>query len=115
MESMRDNICERVVPTDIKVFYENGQPYIFYKGRLESRTEDWEIEIPKMDMVLNALEHIVDDAAIKMGDIEYTTIPVCNYVLAEHNINYKLTRIKRKMTKQDIERELGYRVDIVGE
>ncbi len=115
-ETIQNKICEQVIPTDIRVFYEDGRPYIYYKGKVVSRYDEWEIEIPKMDMVLNTLERIVDiEYTVSVhGDMQRRT-PVCNQFYAEHDVAYRMRIAKRKMTQRDIERELGYKVDIIGE
>lgn len=113
---IRSKICEQVIPTDIRVFYENEKPYVYYKGKMISESGEWEIEIPKMSMVLNTLERIIDtnDVTNASGNIMYR-IPVCNQFFAAHDVAYTLRSIKRKMTKSQIERSLGYSIDIVGE
>ena len=116
MDTMRSRICGQVNPTDIKVYYEDGQPYISYKGEFVGDSGEWEIEIPKMSMVLNALERIID-MKYEMDFRENITrrMPVCNQFFATHDVAYVIRSKKAKMTKADIERELGYRVDIIGE
>lgn len=116
MDTIRNRICGQVVPTDIKVFYEDGMPYISYKGKTVSDSGEWEIEIPKMSMVLNTLERIVDiEYAMNIYGDTTRRIPVCNQFFASHDVAYKMHLGKKKMTKRDIERELGYGVDIIGE
>lgn len=113
---IRSKICEQVTPTDIRVFYENEKPYVYYKGKMISESGEWEIEISKMSMVLNTLERIIDsnDAIDIYGNIMHHA-PVRNQFFADHNVAYTLRSIKRKMTKSQIERSLGYSIDIVGE
>ena len=116
MMPMHDRICGQVVPTDIKVFYEDGQPYISYKGEFVDDHEEWEIEIPKMSMVLNTLEKFAETVEeVNFYGPIMRWIPVCNQFFAAHDVNYTMRRKKAKMTKADIERELGYRIDIIGE
>lgn len=115
-ETIRDRIYEHVIPTDIRVFYEDGRPYIYYKGKLASRSEEWEIEIPKMDMAINTLERVtVVREDVNLFGQTLHIAPVCSEFFAVHDIAYRMRKIKKKMTKQDIERELGYKVDIIGE
>lgn len=111
-------ICDTIIPTNIKVFYENKRPYISYKGIFRYGNDEYEIEIPKMDMVLQTVEAIVDRYYAEAFDhtgscILQHQIGVRNEFYAHHDIAYTIKRIKSKMTKEEIEKELGYKIDIV--
>lgn len=111
-------IGETIVPKDIKVFYEDGKPYVEYRGIVRFGNDTYEIEIPKMDMVLTALESVVvqcyEYAQGKLGcRLTSRSVPVVQNVHAYHNINFKLKPIKKCMTKADIEKKLGHKVEIV--
>lgn len=114
MDTMRSRICGQVNPTDIKVYYEDGQPYISYKGEFVGDSGKWEIEIPQMSMVLNALERIIDmECSMDIrGNITHR-VPVCNQFFATHDVAYIIRSKKVKMTKADIERELGYGIELI--
>lgn len=109
----------KIFPTDIKVFYENKRPYIAYKGIFYEDGIEYEIEIPKMDMVINAIEQVSEINYHQVFDgtgapIKELRIPVRNEFFAEHNVAFQIRTLKAQMTKAEIEKELGYKVDIVG-
>lgn len=111
-------IGETIVPKDIKVFYEDGKPYVEYRGIVKLGNDEYEIEIPKMDMILTGLESVIDQRYVYAMDghgckLKNIGFQVCNEVHAYQNINFRLKLIKRSMKKNDIEKELGYQIDIV--
>ena len=109
-------VGETITPKDIKVFYEDGKPYVEYRGIVKLGNDTYEIEIPKMDMVLTALESVVEQYwswDIASGIFAPSSISVKQNVHVHQDINFKLKPIKKRMTKADIEKKLGHKVEIV--
>ena len=107
-------ISGHIEPTDIKVFYEDGKPYIHYKGVLNYMGDQYAIDIPKMDMVIKTLEYVSGYSYT----FDYKTEKITNVLVlsechAEHEVYFAADLIKKKMSKSEIENELGYKVDIV--
>lgn len=108
------HISGHIEPTDIKVFYEEGKPYIHYKGVLHYMGDQYAIDIPKMDMVLKTLEHVTEySCTFDYKTEKVTKVPVLSECHAEHEVYFTADLIKKKMSKSEIEKELGYKVDIV--
>lgn len=107
-----------ILPTDIKIFYENERPYIAYKGTFRENGIEYEIEIPKMDMTLKSVENIseiITQLVYNHSGIPIRTyqMPVVNECFAEHDVTFQIRTLKAQMTKAEIEKKLGYKVDIV--
>lgn len=49
-----------ISPTDVKVYYEGGEPYLDYKGVASTDYGKVEIHIPKMGLKLTNIENVVD-------------------------------------------------------
>lgn len=108
------HISGHIEPTDIKVFYEEGKPYIHYKGVLNYMGDQYAIDIPKMDMVLKTLEHVTEySCTFDYKREKVIKVPVLSECHAEHEVYFTADLIKKKMSKSEIEKELGYKVDIV--
>ena len=103
---------KHVEPTDVKVYYENKRPYLDYKGIIETNYGKAEIHFPKMELTIHSIEMIRDTK-----DIELCSIPVVisNQILVHSNEFCDIKFLERSMTKKEIEKELGYKVNIVGD
>ena len=105
----------RIKAKDIKVFIENGKPYIYYVGCFSDGKNEYEIEIPKMDVDLTAIVEdfdYYDDSNIN----EIAPLGIRrNLYVGQDCTFYKLKCKKKEMTKEQIEKELGYKIDIVDE
>ena len=94
---------------DIQVFIEDGHPYIHWVGILEDENGTYEIDIPKMDVNISA---IVEESEVVDG-IHFPKITLSrNIYVVEDNVTFYVNCKKKKMSKKDIEKELGYKVEI---
>ena len=98
-----------IKPTDLKIYYEDSTPYLDYKGIAETNYGKVEIHFPKMGLVLNNFEchrEIIYDGrgASVVTMKEYST---------QSDEVFTIKVLERDMTKKQIEKELGYKVNIV--
>lgn len=110
---MRSNmIMGKIKPTDVNVYYEDSTPYLDYKGVAETIFGQAEVHIPKMGLYFDEVEELSEDVYNNLGAI-LCTLRYNIYAVNEQKIIVKLPQ--RKMTKKQIEEELGYLIDIVEE
>lgn len=119
-ETTTTRIEQTIYPTDIKVFYEDGDPYVSYKGVAIMYGDTYEIEIPKMDMVIHAIEDICETETQygcgPFGESQnQVATRITRHLYAVEDVVFTATPIKKKMSKKDIEKELGYKIEIVGD
>lgn len=101
-------IVRPIKPTSVEVFYEDGVPYIKYIGRTElDNGLVVEVEIPKMDLVLNEVKVKSEDYYNKSTRI---TVSQNIYTKSEHWCKFK--PLARTCTKKELEKELGYKLNI---
>ena len=98
---------------DIKIQIENGQPYIHWIGEFENGDGTFTIDIPRMDVDINA---IIEDKPFEFdthGNFSCPRVSFARTIYANQDgVKYHVFRKKRKMTKKQIEKELGYKIEI---
>ena len=103
---------DNITPTDVKVYIEDGVPYLDYKGIIKSGKQDVEIHIPKMGLNFRGVECGSD--RFNNGYILTSLRHQCFAINEpERPYMYTLKILEREMTKKEIEKELGYKVNIV--
>ena len=101
-----------VKPTDLKIYYEDSTPYLDYKGIAETNYGKVEIHIPKMGLVINELECKYEDVCDGRGASVFATR---FYQAHSEPAAFTIRTLERNMTKNQIEKELGYKVNIIKE
>lgn len=105
---IQGGIVRPIKPISVEVFYEDGVPYIKYIGTTKLDTGlVIQIEIPKMDLVLNGVEVESEECYSKSARI---TVSQNIYTKSGHWC--KFTPLARTCTKKDLEKELGYKLNI---
>ena len=109
--------CSRQLKAkDISVYIEDGQPYIHWVGEFSDGNDVYEVDIPKMDVNIDA---IVEDRPIEfdtLGHVSYPTVSFARHFYAvQDGVHFTVACKKREMTKEQIEKELGYKVKIKDE
>jgi len=101
---------------DISIYIEDGQPYIHWVGEFSDGNSVYEVDIPKMDVNIDA---IVEDKLIEfdtLGHVSYPKVSFARYFYAvQDGVEFTVTCKKREMTKEEIEKELGYKIKIKDE
>lgn len=99
---------------DIRIFIEDGQPYVYYVGEFTDGKNQFEITFPKMSMNITAITNDVID----LCDCEpfFPTVAFARniYVTQEDECFY-VTCKEKEMTKEEIENVLGYKIRIKDE
>lgn len=100
-----------IKPTDLKIYYEDGIPYLDYKGIADTNFGRVKFHFPKMGLVINSLECTSEEVYNQKGE---AVISMRNYI-SHCNECFTIKTLERNMTKKEIEKELGYKVNIVGD
>ena len=102
------NTCvSNIIPKDARIYYENGVPYMEYKGvTYDWRNDKVEVYFPKISLNISEVEYSEDISGYEKLNVTFS------------GEGFKLkkpvfTTIERTMTKADIEKELGYKINIV--
>ena len=99
-----------VIPTDVKVFYENGTPYLEYRGVVNNCREQVEVYLPKIALNLSAITWETDESIIYNNA---RLVAEFANEFADKKDAPVVKTIERTMTKEQIEKELGYKIKIV--
>ena len=99
--------AKAVIPTDVKIYYENGIPYMEYRGVTNNFSDDkFEVYFPKIP--LNISEFTWDEDYTTVSQLSVTFE---NYLKISEVPRFKI--IEKNMTKAQIEKELGYKINII--
>ena len=117
MRTLEERITSTIWPTDIKVFYEDKKPYVHYKGKVRTPDGDFNVDIPKMSMELHTIDREIDevfyDCMLSTREVLPNKVTVASRLYCESDVYMSLTPVKVRMTKKEVEKKLGYKVDIV--
>lgn len=112
-----NNVCfvEPLKCIDASIYYEDNKPYIDWKG--ETKLSDGSIVkvyIPKMGLDIKEIENnqecVMDNFGNKIKAVHTTY--VTNMIYPVNGNLLELQIKEREMTKEQIEKELGYKVKI---
>ena len=108
-------MVQPVVPVSVEVFYEDKRPYIKYVGTTElDNGMKIQIEIPKMDLVLKELVREEETYEAIWHNQPYKKVTVSQNIYVKHDQLFNIVPIERTCTKKDLEKELGYKLNIKG-
>lgn len=116
MKTLEERITSIIWPTDVKVFYEDKKPYVHYKGKVHTSDGDFNVDIPKMSMELHTIDREIDEVyydCFGTREVLKNKVTVASRLYCESDVYMSLTPVKVRMTKTEIEKKLGYKVDIV--
>ena len=101
---------------DVNIFVEDGQCYLRYVGIISDGDDEYELTVPKMDINVTAITQSVDECFYNGFDTVPRKITLRRNIYTDHDVNaFTLRRVKKKMTKEQIEKELGYKIEIEDE
>ena len=104
---------EHIKAKQINVFIEDGVPYLRYIGTFYNGNNEYEITFPKMSIDITA---IIDNNDIMLNADGFPVSKFRRELYVVENGSYFTVQCKKKkMTKKEIEKELGYEIQIVDE
>ena len=113
MKVDNDIIMSTIRPVDAKIYLEDGIPYIDYVGVVDTSSGTFKVHIPKLSL---EFEKITVERETYEYVYDNNKTPLCamfrQLFYVTNNCAYTLEVIERTMTKEQIEKELGYKVKI---
>ena len=116
LQSMNMKTCLYSKVKDVSIFVEGGQCYLRYVGIISDGDDEYELTVPKMDINVTVITQSVDECDYQgLGTIP-RKFTLRRNIYVDHDVNvFTIRRIKKKMTKEQIEKELGYKIEIEDE
>lgn len=105
-------IDSNITPTDVKIYVENGTPYLDYTGICYASNGDKiKVHLPKVGLTLNIVtqEKEYEEWKYQCGSREIFTkfnVYASNGQLATFEV------LEREVSKKQLEKELGYKLNI---
>jgi hypothetical protein len=101
---------------DVSIFLEDGQYYIRYVGVINDGSDEYELVVPKMDINVTVITQSIDECSYNGFDTVPRRITLRRNIYTDHDVSaFTIRRVKKKMTKEQIEKELGYKIEIEDE
>ena len=104
-----------VMPVSAEIFYEDGVPYMKYKGTTYmSNGVKVQIDIPKMSLKLSAIKDRteVDYQTNFNGKHRVISSFKREFFATQDDIAYTIKTLSRTCSKADLEKELGYKLNL---
>lgn len=104
-------IRSEITPTDIKVYIENNVPYLDYSGECTlSDGTKYKIHFPKISLTFSSFKQdMYDEYDFYHGTRKI--MPSFNVLVSnDRYVEYEV--IEREVTKEQLEKELGYKINI---
>lgn len=108
-------ITTPIVPKNLEIFYEDETPYLKYTGiAKDSNGITYEVSIPKMSLILTDVHCKSESRYEDYGFPVYNSFlaAVTHKVHAVSDELFTIKPIERTCTKEDLEKELGYKLTI---
>lgn len=111
---MNNNVIidSNITPTDVKIYVENGIPYLDYTGTCYASNGDKiKVHFPKIDLTLTNItqEKYEEEWKYQFGSRKILTkfnVCVSNDKWATFEV------VEREVSKKQLEKELGYKLNI---
>lgn len=106
-------IEEPIIPKDVSIFIEDGVPYMKYVGTTTlSNGIKVEVECPKMSLILKGIESETEEYCEYYDFFKNPQkIIYKREMFAVENNYFKVKTLERTCKKEDIEKELGYKLN----
>ena len=107
-----------IQPTDVKIYYEDSVPYLDYTGTCLTDKGMIKIHIPKLGLKLQEItktEEYTNQFAYDRHDVPLVDnrILISQQIYAVNDELATFEVIEREMTKEQIEKEFGYKIKIM--
>ena len=110
---MRDEITidRPIQPVSAEIFYEDGVPYIKYKGTtcLNNGIKVM-VEIPKLSLVISGIESNTE-SEYDMRQHRMTSFKR-EFFATTNDVAFLVKTLSRTCSKADLEKELGYKLNL---
>ena len=104
----------RPVPTDVRIYYENGVPYLDYTGWFDTNEGRAKVHFPKISLSIKVIDQEAEYAEYYgKYNILLGQVMVGLEIVATNEQWFKYEIVEREMTKSQIEKEIGCKVKIV--
>ena len=101
-----------LMPTDVKIYTEDGTPYLDYTGTCYmSDGCKCKIHFPKIGLTFSQLTQEQEAEYVYLGGYKRKVLMNFN-IFASDNKFYEFEIIEREVSKKQLEKELGYKLDI---
>lgn len=111
-----DKATDYIHPIDVKVYVEDNIPYLEYTGIVNRGDMKIKVHFPKIDLSFNVLEHISEHQTYggdPWGRSLGSVLLSQKVLIGNTDVAYTYEVIEREMTKEQVEKALGYKVKIV--
>lgn len=111
----KNKIDSQIVPVSAEIFYEDGVPYMKYKGTTYiSNGTKVMVEIPKMSLALDTIEDTteIDYYTNSNGRHRVVSSFKREFFATQEGVAYTVTTLSRTCSKADLEKELGYKLNL---
>ena len=113
------SIYSQIIPTDVKIYYEDKMPYLEYTGEaIANDGTKIKVHLPKISLAYTVIEDNSEYIDQDVYDRHHEKI--CSFrvklsqnIIIKNDKWFDLQVVEREMTKKQIEKELGYKVKIV--
>lgn len=104
-------IASPILPTDVKIYTEDGVPYLDYTGTFYASDGcKCKIHIPKIGLTFSQITQKKEDEYDYFG---YKRKVLMNFnVFASDDKFWEFEIIEREVSKKQLEKELGYKLNI---
>ena len=110
---MNNNVIidSNITPTDVKIYVENGIPYLDYTGTCYmSDGCKCKVHIPKVGLTLTNIESESDVCYDYLGYTRKILPSFQIYACGDECFSFEV--IEREVSKKQLEKELGYKLNI---
>ena len=111
----KNKIDSPIIPVSAEIFYEDGVPYMKYKGTTYMNNGvKVQIDIPKMSLKLSAIEDTTEVGYHSNFDCRHRVVSSFKreFFATQDDIAYTITTLSRTCSKADLEKELGYKLNL---
>ena len=104
-------IASSITPTDVKIYTEDGTPYLDYTGTCYmSDGCKYKIHFPKIGLTFS---QVTQEQEAEYDYFGYKRKVLMNFnIFASDDKFYEFEIIEREVSKKQLEKELGYKLDI---
>ena len=105
-------IASPILPTDVKIYTEGGVPYLDYTGTFYTNDGyKCKIHFPKIGLTFSQVTQEQEAEYVYLGGYKRKVLMNFN-IFASDNKFCEFEIIEREVSKKQLEKELGYKLDI---